>query len=758
MGAEVMKSFIQEKALFFKYLMSYVIILFLCILIMVFFVNNRFIGVLKDELIANNANTLNRVMYIVDANIKQFGSIQTHIQMNRNLNPYYALNDPNLAIDAQRELGKYLASNSLIKDIIVYFRGDSYIYSSTSSYSIPLFINHAFRYSHWTEEDFKKDINSLKVPKVRPAEDVIKYDREPERMVTFLYPISSFGTDAKTTVLFLVNEQSFTKMIEDNFGGYRSSILILDQTNQVITSSSNSINLTSDNLKEYLGDNGNHFTKMVEVDNKKMLMSVLKSDETGWKYIAFTPMQDVLKKTNGIQAQFILVVLLLLVIGSIIIYFNMQTNYKPIYNLKNYATRILQHTNQSENEIDVVKNTIDFLSNQNKSLISSTRIASKDFILDNLLKGRIHTLEDLKQQGEPFAISFRNPLYLVVIVLLHTHHARKSQTVQELLDQFERISNLFFNGYVREHLDQKKMVCILSLDEVQSESLLAELEAFQICLREEIEFQTTFGVGNVYHDIKDIPLSYVEASAALDYRLVKGNGSIILNKELSYQDDSLDSYPHKELDILKSLIKQGNDLEIKNALNNIINYIKTCNSPLFVARGLCFDILNVIWRTFTEINKELLLPKDEYPNASMLAEFETVEELTDLVKNICSNLCSFIRENKTAKDQSLIADAVSYIQSHYANCDFSIQNMADHFGMTLTNLSQYFKNQTGQTIIDYTTNLRMNKAKELLMSSDLTLNELSVQVGYLNSSSFIRRFKQITGLTPGQYMKEKRKC
>lgn len=751
-----MKSYIQGKALFFKYLMSYVIILFICI-IMVFFVNHQFIGVLKDELIADNANTLNRVMYIVDDNIKQFASIQTHIQMNRSLNPYYALNDPNLAIDAQREIGKYLASNTFIKDMMVYFRGDSFIYSSSSSFTIPLFIDSAYSYSNWNEEDFTKDINSLKVPKVRPAETVSKYNREGERIVTFIYPISSYGVDPKTTVLFLVDELFFTKIIKDNFGGYHSNIMILDQSNQVITTSNNAIDLSVDSLHAYLGDNENQFTKTVSVDNQRMIMSVLKSTETGWKYISFTPVKEVLKKTDGIQLDFILVVILLLLIGSIVIYFNMRTNYKPIHNLKNYASRILQHTNKAENEIDVVKNTIDFLSNQNKSLISSTRIASKDFILDSLLKGRIHSPEDLKRQGEPFALSFRNPLYLVIIVLLHTPHSIKSQDVLELLDQFESTVNLFFNGHVREHLDQKKMVCILSLDEIQSESLMEGLDTFQVHLKEAIKIQITIGVGNVYEDVKVIPQSYVEASAALDYRLVKGNGSIIFNDELSHQEESLDSYPNKELDILKSLIKQGNDLEIEYALNNIINYMKTCNTPLFVARGLCFDILNVIWRTFAEINKELLLPKSEYPNASMLAEFETIEELTDLVKNICSHICTFIRESKAVKDQGLITDTVSYIQSNFANCDFSIQNMADHFGMTLTNLSQYFKNQTGQTIIDYTTNLRMNKAKELLMVSDLTLNEVSIQVGYLNASSFIRRFKQMTGLTPGQFVKEKKK-
>lgn len=751
-----MKSFIQEKALFFKYLMSYAIILFICILITAFFVNNQFIGVLKNELIMNNANTLNRVMYVVDSNIKQFEKIKTYIQMNSSVDFNYALNDPNLAINMQHELGTYLASNSFIKDIIIYFRGDSYIYSSTSSYTIPFFINNAFRYSLWKEEDFEEDINSLKVPTVRPAEDVMMYDRESKRIITFIHPIPSLGIDMKTTMLFLVDENYFTKIIKENYGGYHSSIMILDQNNQVITSN-NSISMPESILQEYLssGDE-NHFTRTVVVDNQEMLMSVLKSDDTGWKYVSLTPMKEVLQKTDGIKVNFVLLVILLLVIGCIIIYYNMRINYKPIYNLKNYASRILQHTNKNENEFDVVKNTIDYLSDQNKNLISSTRVASKDFILENLLKGRISTQEDLKQQGEPFAISFKNPSYLVIIVLLHTPDLIKSLAVPDLLDKFESTAILYFNGYVREHLDQKKIVFILSVDEIQSESLLVNLAAFQIRLKETLDMQTTIGVGNVYNDLKDIPLSYVEASAALDYRLVKGNGSIITNDELSHQDDSLDFYPHKELDILKRLIKQGNDLEIEYALNNIINYIKTCNIPLFVARGLCFDILNIIWRTFTEINKELLLPKDEYPDATMLAEFETIEDLTNLVKGICSEICTIIRESKAVKDQSLITDMVSYIQCNFMNCDFSIQNMADHFGMTLTNLSQYFKNQTEQTIIDYTTILRMNKAKELLISSDLNLNEISMHVGYANSSSFIRRFKQVTGLTPGQYTKAHR--
>ena len=73
--------------------------------------------------------------------------------------------------------------------------------------------------------------------------------------------------------------------------------------------------------------------------------------------------------------------------------------------------------------------------------------------------------------------------------------------------------------------------------------------------------------------------------------------------------------------------------------------------------------------------------------------------------------------------------------------------------MSMTNLSQYFKNHTQKTINDYVTNLRIKKSQELLANTDKQLSEIAEETGYLNTSSFIRRFKQITGVTPGQYAK-----
>ncbi|MEG0110359.1 MAG: helix-turn-helix transcriptional regulator, partial [Oscillospiraceae bacterium] len=58
---------------------------------------------------------------------------------------------------------------------------------------------------------------------------------------------------------------------------------------------------------------------------------------------------------------------------------------------------------------------------------------------------------------------------------------------------------------------------------------------------------------------------------------------------------------------------------------------------------------------------------------------------------------------------------------------------------------------TGQNILDYATNLRMERAKKLLAETNIPLKELGYETGYYNVSSFIRRFKQTQGLTPGDY-------
>lgn len=77
--------------------------------------------------------------------------------------------------------------------------------------------------------------------------------------------------------------------------------------------------------------------------------------------------------------------------------------------------------------------------------------------------------------------------------------------------------------------------------------------------------------------------------------------------------------------------------------------------------------------------------------------------------------------------------------------------MADHFNMSISGLSNYFKNQTGENISDYTNRIRIEKAKQLLIDTEDSLQSIVSQLGYINVSSFIRKFKETTGTTPGNF-------
>ena len=107
---------------------------------------------------------------------------------------------------------------------------------------------------------------------------------------------------------------------------------------------------------------------------------------------------------------------------------------------------------------------------------------------------------------------------------------------------------------------------------------------------------------------------------------------------------------------------------------------------------------------------------------------------------------------------STVAMVEQFIKDHGLHENFSVQYMADYFSMSASKLSNVYKKKTGNTIMEHVTQIRMAMAEQLLLSEDpvYTVNEIVEKIGYNNTSSFIRKFKSIYGVTPGQYVKAKK--
>lgn len=98
----------------------------------------------------------------------------------------------------------------------------------------------------------------------------------------------------------------------------------------------------------------------------------------------------------------------------------------------------------------------------------------------------------------------------------------------------------------------------------------------------------------------------------------------------------------------------------------------------------------------------------------------------------------------------LIAQALAILDQQYAR-DISLESIAETIALSPPYFSRLFSSQVGKTFIDYLTELRMNKACQLLRTSGLSIKEICSQVGYADPNYFSRIFKKIIGQTPTEY-------
>ncbi len=97
-----------------------------------------------------------------------------------------------------------------------------------------------------------------------------------------------------------------------------------------------------------------------------------------------------------------------------------------------------------------------------------------------------------------------------------------------------------------------------------------------------------------------------------------------------------------------------------------------------------------------------------------------------------------------------ISKAKTYIHDHYRE-SFSLEDVADYVELTPTYFTKLFKDQTQQTFIDYVTDYRIEKSKELLRQTNLSLKEIAYEVGYKDPNYYSRVFKKWTNLSPKQF-------
>ena len=100
------------------------------------------------------------------------------------------------------------------------------------------------------------------------------------------------------------------------------------------------------------------------------------------------------------------------------------------------------------------------------------------------------------------------------------------------------------------------------------------------------------------------------------------------------------------------------------------------------------------------------------------------------------------------------AQAVAFIRQNYPDPGLSLQKVTSHLSVSTSYFSNIFKSYTGVTFVDFITRLRMQKAQELLVLTDMKNYEIADRVGYDDPGYFSSTFKKFTGIKPSDYRRE----
>jgi len=237
------------------------------------------------------------------------------------------------------------------------------------------------------------------------------------------------------------------------------------------------------------------------------------------------------------------------------------------------------------------------------------------------------------------------------------------------------------------------------------------------------------------------------------YRFVLGYDKIIYQK---YIDDNLTNSFNYPKEIEKKLILSINESSRENFIKHLEEIVGILKNYIYQDSVIIF--LQIVMECIKKMNqvtggsKLLKIDFDEFN--LMFRNLQTLDEAEKWFIKIFDehqNLLKEIDSIKGNKFYKMVEEVKTYIDDNYKDVNLCVEVLAENAGYTPNYFAKKFKSITGQYIIDYIKQQRITKAKELLKTSNYSINDISTMVGFINPTYFYSAFKKSVGLTPTSY-------
>lgn len=742
-----------NTSVFVKYVISYsisfIVPLFILGSIMIFL----FSHLLKDEINKSLVDKLSSTRSVIDSRIQEMNNAALQISSIPSLK-YDSKGSFTEAIEVVNFLRNEALTNKFYDNIFLYYKDSDYIFSATSTYRVNDFFEQIYPYENWSTNSFLSDVNTMSNVTIRPAERLLNAKNGTSKYITYIVPIPYGSKQPTGLVFFIIDEKNFGQNLEDTLRYKNANVIIFDSDGKEILSVNNESVATANFLDKRILEEDTYSFRQ-RINGSPYTISSIESNLSGLKYVVMLPINEINQKIMPLLYIALIGFLVVLLVGSAVVYLLAKTNYKPINDLVNLSKSAFHdaanEVSKDKNEIDTIKTTV----NKMTGVISilqkkvETSIPSvRNTVLSMLIRGHYSNVESFNKDAESAGISLNGNLFNILIILFHNKVDIKNLEFSKILEDLNGES---LSSYCIDSIAEDRLAIIVSSKNTNDTDFDNFLSNLFKMLQYKCKVECSIGIGKSVNSLDMVGSSYIQASAALDYRFMKGKNTLIHYNEIENLSVDIHYYPKEKLEALGLNILKGETSLVLCILSDIFNEAKTLNLPVFFVRSLSYTIINTIYDSMQKL-KSTINPKEyKYSDVTSLAKAETIDELSIHIGRFSVFICSVITQSQLCTEKCKIDSIKEFVDSNFTASDFSLQKVADTFGMSPPKLSAYFKNNSGENISNYVNRLRVEYAKKLLCETDDSLQTIVNKIGYLNVSSFIRMFKEYTNTTPGEY-------
>ncbi|WP_339200568.1 AraC family transcriptional regulator [Paenibacillus sp. FSL P2-0322] len=517
----------------------------------------------------------------------------------------------------------------------------------------------------------------------------------------------------------------------------------------------------------------------VEIGDMEYMANQTFSDVTGWRLVSLVPMDKLLKNVKLARNMMLWLAFISILAGCSAVYYYNYAAFRPMKKINSLLNSGNKGTRQGglyDLEPVISKLVGEF---HRKSLVverSLPELRSK--YMEDVIQRRMG-IQEMRMKWEQYFSDWDGHSLFIMIVSIDRYSAWAASFPEE----DKMLLKYALNNILLEMLEPHwKAVCspeeesgfiVLlqfseSSNEVGTETDLQESILLQKSVDrliqvvgEYLPLTISIGIGHIVTDIQEARASFIKGKEALNLRLYEGYGRSYTNIDSSIsvkKDNTVDEQSKEQIqdstlldnrrvEMIRALESQEPGASVKLISHWVEELRLHRTSPaqvyLFV-HELLEDLLK--WCTTQSVTPPDQLA-DYHWNQILTLDLQDIEVLlvimlTDIEEKWHGRIQS--------KDFVRVQEMIEYME-HHLHLNIGLQEIADHVHMSVSSVSSMFKEETGTTVYDYLTGLRVKKACTLLCETHLKIGEIAEQVGYRNENSFIRVFRKHKQVTPGKF-------